>query len=333
MAGLVRGPKILKIVRMPMSRRGCTAYFIASWSSGAKRKPIPILAMHCSTRSFGASTLTPKAPKTSALPDWLDTERLPCLATLTPAPANTNAVVVEILNVPFWSPPVPQVSSTVLAPTFTRCAFSRITRAAPVISPTLSPFMRRAVRKAATCSGEASPVMIWFITSIVSASERSIRFTNFSIASRMFMPMTADLLGCRKRLRITFLRAQRLHHLVRVVARTELTDTDAKPCFAVVLDLRNIGVVAFILKPINYLLSRALVRKSIHLGAPSLARLFRFRRGCSRFFWCVFDCDFLLGYSYRRCFRFGNNGFYFRRRLSDLFDQLCLTRIFFRCGQ
>ena len=88
--------------------------------------------------------------------------------------------------------------------------------------------------------------------------------------------MTADLLGCRKRLRITFLRAQRLHHLVRFVARTELADTDAKPGFAVVLDLRNIGVVAFILKPINYLLSRALIRKSIHLGAPSLARLFRF---------------------------------------------------------
>jgi len=36
-----------------------------------------------------------------ALPDWLDTERLPCLATSTPAPATTNADVVEILNVPF----------------------------------------------------------------------------------------------------------------------------------------------------------------------------------------------------------------------------------------
>ena len=86
--GLVSGPKRLKIVRMPISRRGCTAYFIASWSSGANRKPMPIFAMHCSTRSFGASTLTPRAPSTSALPDWLDTERLPCLATGTPAPAS-----------------------------------------------------------------------------------------------------------------------------------------------------------------------------------------------------------------------------------------------------
>jgi hypothetical protein len=48
----------------------------------------------------------------------------------------------------------------VLELTRTRYALSRITRAAPVISSTLSPFMRKAVRKAATWSGVASPVMI-----------------------------------------------------------------------------------------------------------------------------------------------------------------------------
>ena len=40
--------------------------------------------MQRSTFSLGASTFTPKAPSTSALPDWLETERLPCLATLHP---------------------------------------------------------------------------------------------------------------------------------------------------------------------------------------------------------------------------------------------------------
>ena len=39
-----------------------------------------------------------------------ETARLPCLATGTPAPATTNAVVVEMLNVCSPSPPVPHVS-------------------------------------------------------------------------------------------------------------------------------------------------------------------------------------------------------------------------------
>ena len=59
----------------------------------------------------------------------------------------------------------------------------RITRAAPVISATVSPFMRRAVIKAPTWAGVASPPMIWFMTSIISASERSCRSTTLAIAS------------------------------------------------------------------------------------------------------------------------------------------------------
>ena len=39
-------------------------------------------------------------------------ERLPCLATCTPAPATTKAATVEMLNVPAPSPPVPQVSTS-----------------------------------------------------------------------------------------------------------------------------------------------------------------------------------------------------------------------------
>jgi len=53
-----------------------------------------------------------EASSTSALPDWLETERFPCFATGTPAPATTKAVVVEMLKVCAISPPVPQVSRT-----------------------------------------------------------------------------------------------------------------------------------------------------------------------------------------------------------------------------
>ena len=56
--------------------------------------------------------LTPRASRMSALPHWLDNDRLPCLATFTPAPATTKAATVEILNVQAPSPPVPQVSSS-----------------------------------------------------------------------------------------------------------------------------------------------------------------------------------------------------------------------------
>ena len=42
--------------------------------------------------------LTPMAANTSALPDREETERFPCLATVMPPPATTNAVAVEIIK-------------------------------------------------------------------------------------------------------------------------------------------------------------------------------------------------------------------------------------------
>ena len=44
-------------------------------------------------------TFTPKASNTSALPHLDETDRPPCLATLTPALAATMALKVETLNV------------------------------------------------------------------------------------------------------------------------------------------------------------------------------------------------------------------------------------------
>ena len=77
---------------------------------GANKKPIPTSSIHCAICSAVRSRFTPNASKTSALPDLLLTLRLPCLATGRPAPATTKAAVVEILNVPALSPPVPHVS-------------------------------------------------------------------------------------------------------------------------------------------------------------------------------------------------------------------------------
>ena len=57
--------------------------------------------------------LMPSVSTTSAEPQSEETERLPCLATLSPAPATTKAVAVETLKVPEASPPVPQVSISI----------------------------------------------------------------------------------------------------------------------------------------------------------------------------------------------------------------------------
>ena len=64
-----------------------------------------------------------------------------------PAPTITNVAVVEMLNVFSLSPPVPHVSTRLVAFGRTLTAFSRITLTNPVISSTVSPFIRIAVMK------------------------------------------------------------------------------------------------------------------------------------------------------------------------------------------
>ena len=98
------------MVRMPISRRTGAAYFMAGWKCWANRKPTPMLSMQVCTNAGGTARLMPNSSNTSAEPDLLVTERLPCLATATPAPATTKAAAVEILKVFSLSPPVPQVS-------------------------------------------------------------------------------------------------------------------------------------------------------------------------------------------------------------------------------
>ena len=60
-------------------------------------KPTPASATQRAMTSEGTSSLTPSADSTSEAPDMEETRRLPCLATLTPAPAATSAAQVETL--------------------------------------------------------------------------------------------------------------------------------------------------------------------------------------------------------------------------------------------
>ncbi len=101
----------------------------------------------------------PNSASTSALPDLEVIARLPCLATVTPAAAATSATVVEILNVPSLSPPVPQTSSIsrprVSSSSGTGSALSRSSLANAAISAVVSPLVASAVRNLALASGVA----------------------------------------------------------------------------------------------------------------------------------------------------------------------------------
>ena len=78
---------------------------------GANRKQRPVSSSARRDVSGEASSLTPRCSSTSAEPQREVTERLPCLATGSPAAAATKATAVDRLIVPEPSPPVPQLSA------------------------------------------------------------------------------------------------------------------------------------------------------------------------------------------------------------------------------
>src|SRR3954451_14302991 len=171
-AGLVSGPRTLKIVRIPSSRRTGITSRMAGCSSGAKRKAIPTVSSVRPAVSGSISIFTPRAASTSALPDLLETERLPCLATGAPAAAATRAAAVEMLKVPRPSPPVPQVSTSPSRWCGMAIARWRMAAAAPEISATASPFIRRAISRAAFIGSLNWPSMSWPKRSSVSSRVR-----------------------------------------------------------------------------------------------------------------------------------------------------------------
>ena len=169
-AGLVIGPKILKIVRNPNALRTGATWRMAVWWCWANMKPTPHSSICRAMASGDGFSDAPSCSNTSAAPLDEDTERPPCFATCAPAAAATNMDVVEILKVLAPSPPVPTISTKCgSGATGTFTANSRITLAAAAISDTVSTLMRRPTKMPAICSGSTSPRMIWRIKSCISS--------------------------------------------------------------------------------------------------------------------------------------------------------------------
>ena len=149
------------MVRMPSSRRTGPTFFIAGWWLGANMKPMPVASIERAICAALRSSGRPSCSSTSALPDLLETLRLPCLLTRAPQAAATNMLQVEMLKVCEPSPPVPTISTRWrLSATSTLVANSRITWAAAVISPMVSFFTRRPTSTAAIITGLISPLMM-----------------------------------------------------------------------------------------------------------------------------------------------------------------------------
>src|ERR1700759_4344886 len=119
-------------------------------------KPIPVSLIQRPICSGLRSILTPSEARTSAAPERDDSARLPCLAPGMPVPATMNDAQVETLTEPEPSPPVPTISIA-SGGAFTRSILERIAETAPVISSTVSPRTRNAIRSAPICEGVASP--------------------------------------------------------------------------------------------------------------------------------------------------------------------------------
>src|SRR5215211_6575434 len=171
-AGFVSGPRKLKIVRTASDRRTGMTWRVAPWWAGANMKPKPTSSRLRPTCSGVRSIRTPSASRTSAEPDRPVAERLPCLAIAHPAPAAMSAAVVETLN-DGRPPPVPAVSTRSWRRVTTGTASSRIVRASPAISSSVSPFVRSPMSRPAICGSSASPAMITARTSEASSEVRS----------------------------------------------------------------------------------------------------------------------------------------------------------------
>ena len=171
-AGLVSGPSRLKIVGMPSALRTGIACRAAGWWWIAKQKQIPARSMQRRWTARSASTFTPSAPSTSALPRPVRL-RLPCLATLAPAAAATIAATVETLK-SLAVPPVPAVSRSRSGgtPVSRRSTFARITVAAPASSATVGTRVASSASMPPISAWCASPDMIERNASSISARSR-----------------------------------------------------------------------------------------------------------------------------------------------------------------
>src|SRR5215218_4933316 len=172
------------------------------WWCGANMKPKPTERMQSATASGSRSICAPSASSRSAEPDFPVADRLPCLATVQPAPAATKAAVVDTLKVG-RPPPVPAVSSSRSPPpTSTDLASARIVWARPTISATVSPLVRSAIRNAAACASEARPSITSRSTAAASSrasawpeASRSIAWVSVSLGIQEVAEKRPAVLG------------------------------------------------------------------------------------------------------------------------------------------
>ena len=100
----------MNTVRVANARRTPARLPMAGWKAGANRKANPARSSAAPAARGVSANGTPLLASTSALPERLETERLPCFATPIPSAAIRRAVAVEMLKAFDPSPPVPQVS-------------------------------------------------------------------------------------------------------------------------------------------------------------------------------------------------------------------------------
>mmetsp|Transcript_11402 Transcript_11402/g.34722 ORF Transcript_11402/g.34722 Transcript_11402/m.34722 type:complete len:346 (+) Transcript_11402:145-1182(+) len=188
-AGFNIGPKRLNAVLTLRDFLTGTTAFMAGWNRGANMNPMPASARHCSICSGPRSITTPRFSRTSALPHRLETDLLPCLATVRPHAAVRTQAPVEIFTVPALSPPVPTMS-TAVSFTVTGDIFSFIAEASPAISEAVSPFARSSTRKAAIFAGSPSSTR-WDNMSFVTPLERFWELQSCSNTAEIWTSPTA----------------------------------------------------------------------------------------------------------------------------------------------
>ena len=96
--------------------------------------------------------MTPSAASTSAEPEREEIDRLPCLATGTPAPATTKAAQVEMLKRALGVAAGAAGVDGAVRRAHRAAPCARMARAAPVISSTVSPRTRSAISSAPICA-------------------------------------------------------------------------------------------------------------------------------------------------------------------------------------
>ena len=106
--------------------------------------------------STGTSIATPSASSTSALPDFVVYERLPCFATRTPAPAARSAAAVgDIERRHRPAAGAARVDEFAGTAVVSAVIAARSARAAPASSSGVSPFTRSPMSSAPSCAAGA----------------------------------------------------------------------------------------------------------------------------------------------------------------------------------